>query len=76
MNGFSSVERFKTKRVSIYQNGIAFFHKNGQVDASTGRVEFDELPIGTSVNKDDNRSRGTTQVIFGSVRFFSPTNPF
>lgn len=70
---------FHTKRISIFKNGIAFFHKNGEVDASGGQVKFDELPIGGFNNRNDEpvhpRDRDFPSVIFGSVWFSSTTNP-
>jgi hypothetical protein len=72
MNETTFVQHFQAKRVSVYQNGIAFFHKRGQVDASNGRVELDELPIGMSAQKDKT---GPVQVLFGTVQFSSPANP-
>lgn len=70
---------FHTKRISIFKNGIAFFHKNGEVDASSGQVKFDELPIGNLASRNDvsahPREREPASVIFGSVWFSSTTNP-
>ena len=70
---------FHTKRISIFKNGIAFFHKNGEVDASSGQVKFDKLPIGGAIQGNGKtvppRERNSTPIIFGSVRFSSPTNP-
>ena len=70
---------FHTKRISIFKNGIAFFHKNGEVDASGGQVKLDDLPIGSLTQKNDvpgqSRVRDSASVIFGSVWFSSPSNP-
>ena len=70
---------FHTKRISIFKNGIAFFHKNGEVDATGRQVKFDKLPIGGFVNRNDEpvhpRDRDLSSVIFGSVWFSSTTNP-
>lgn len=72
-------QHFQTKRISIFKNGIAFFHKNGEVDASGGQVKFDHLPIGGYTKENDEtihpRDRSSTSVIFGSVWFSSSTNP-
>lgn len=78
MNNNISAQIFKTKSVSVFQNGIAFFHKNSQVDASTGRVKLDELPVGTSAQKDYKLLppdlKDVMPVIFGSVWFSSTAN--
>ena len=76
----ASAKQFSTKRISIFLNGIVFFQKSGVLDASSRQVKFDELPIGNSPRTDqvkeyDHPSEDTS-VLFGSVRFSSPTNPY
>jgi len=79
MTNNTSAQHLSTQQISLFQNGIAFFHKTGKVDASTGQVRLEELPIGTSAQRNDlsgiRRMTDGFMVLFGSAWFFSAANP-
>lgn len=74
-------QAFKTKSISLFKNGMVFFHKKGTVNASKGTLQLDELPIANSSNVQptnafarNNYTGSPIPVLFGSVWFEAKGN--
>lgn len=71
-------QEFNTESITVFKNGISFFYKTTQIDASSGQVKLRALPINEPTKSENpvyNRIGATIPVLFGSVWFSSPQNP-
>ena len=71
----AAAQTFETKSVSLFKNGTAFFHKTATLDASSGAVLLDELPVSSDGNANAAHLGDDIPVLFGSVWFSSANNP-
>ena len=72
---------FKTKSISLFKNGMVFFHKTGKVNTSKGTLKLEGLPIASAPNATptnafarNNYNGSPVPVLFGSVWFEAKGN--
>ena len=74
-------QEFKTKSISVFKNGMVFFHKGAEVNASSGQVKLTDLPIANAPDEPVSNSyygvasrSSAIPVLFGSVWFNAEGN--